>query len=141
MHDARDAEDKRLLDEGEHALLLAAYFHPTRERCYLWLRDEDAANEAAQQAGAGVQSALDQGKSVAQDLANRASETSRQAMGRVGEYVDTVAPQAKEVASNLYDQGSQSGEYIRQYAAQQPLTALLIAGALGYMLAYLIHRG
>jgi RNA polymerase sigma factor (sigma-70 family) len=48
MHDARDAEDKRLLDEGEHALLLAAYFHPVRERCYLRLRDEDAANEAAQ---------------------------------------------------------------------------------------------
>jgi RNA polymerase sigma-70 factor (ECF subfamily) len=48
MHDARDAEDKRLLDEGEHALLLAAYLHPVRERCYLWLRDGDAANEAAQ---------------------------------------------------------------------------------------------
>jgi RNA polymerase sigma factor (sigma-70 family) len=48
MHDARDAEDKRLLDEEEHALLLAAYFYATRERCYLWLRDEDAANEAAQ---------------------------------------------------------------------------------------------
>ena len=104
-------------------------------------KGRNAVNEATQQAGAGVQSALDQGKSVAQDLANRASETSRQAMGRVGEYVDTVAPQAKEVASNLYNQGSQSGEYIRQYAAQQPLTALLIAGALGYTLAYLIHRG
>jgi RNA polymerase sigma factor (sigma-70 family) len=48
MHDARDAEDKRLLDEGEHALLLAAYFHPMRERCYLRLRDGDGANEAAQ---------------------------------------------------------------------------------------------
>jgi RNA polymerase sigma factor (sigma-70 family) len=48
MHDARDAEDKRLLDEGEHALLLAAYFHPVRERCYLRLREEDAASEAAQ---------------------------------------------------------------------------------------------
>jgi len=48
MHDARDAEDKRLLDEGEHALLLAAYFDPVRERCYLRLRDEDAASEAAQ---------------------------------------------------------------------------------------------
>jgi RNA polymerase sigma factor (sigma-70 family) len=48
MHDARDAEDKRLLDEGKHAVLLAAYFHPVRERCYLWLRDQDAANEAAQ---------------------------------------------------------------------------------------------
>jgi DNA-directed RNA polymerase specialized sigma24 family protein len=48
MHDARDAEDKRLLDEGEHARLLAAYFHPVRERCFLRLRDEDAADDAAQ---------------------------------------------------------------------------------------------
>src|SRR4051812_30525395 len=48
MHDARDAEDKRLLDEGEHKLLVAAYFHPVRERCVLRLRNRDAADEAAQ---------------------------------------------------------------------------------------------
>jgi RNA polymerase sigma factor (sigma-70 family) len=48
MHDARDAEDKRLLDEGEHKLLVAGYFHPVRERCYLRLRSRDAADEAAQ---------------------------------------------------------------------------------------------
>jgi hypothetical protein len=35
---------------------------------------------------------------------------------------------------------SRAGEYIRQYAAQQPVTALLIAGAIEYALAYLIHR-
>jgi ElaB/YqjD/DUF883 family membrane-anchored ribosome-binding protein len=44
------------------------------------------------------------------------------------------------MASNLYDQGSQSGENVRQYAAQQPLPALLIAGAIGFSLGYLIHR-
>jgi RNA polymerase sigma factor (sigma-70 family) len=48
MHDARDAEDKRLLEEGKHELLLANYFHPVIERCFLGLRTEDAANEAAQ---------------------------------------------------------------------------------------------
>lgn len=48
MHDARDAEDKRLLQKGEHKLLLAAYFHPVRERCFLRLRNDDAANDAAQ---------------------------------------------------------------------------------------------
>jgi ElaB/YqjD/DUF883 family membrane-anchored ribosome-binding protein len=98
------------------------------------------ANEAVQRAETDLQSTLDQGKSMVQDLANRASETGRQAMGRAGEFIEGVAPQAKEVASNLYDQGSRSGEYLRQYVAQQPLTALLIAGAIGYTLAYLIHR-
>ena len=77
---------------------------------------------------------------MVQDLAHRASETGRQAMNGAGEVIEGVAPQAKQIASNLYDQGSRSGEYARQYVAQQPLTALLIAGAIGYALAYLIHR-
>jgi RNA polymerase sigma factor (sigma-70 family) len=49
MHDARDAEDRRLLEAGEHKLLLAGYFHAVRERCFLRLRDRDAGDEAAQQ--------------------------------------------------------------------------------------------
>ena len=77
---------------------------------------------------------------MVQDLAHRASETGRQAMDQAGKVIGGVAPQAKQVASNLYDQGSRSGEYIRQSVAQQPLTALLIAGAIGYALAYLVHR-
>ena len=114
-------------------------------------RAQDVANDAAEKAGkvasegvrraeAGVQSALDQGKSVVQDLARQASETGRQAMDRTGEVLEGVAPQAKQIASNLYDQSSRSGEYARQYVTQQPLTTLLIAGAIGYALAYLIHR-
>src|SRR4051794_39150895 len=48
MHDARDAEDKRLLDEKNYKQLLAGYFHLVRERCFLRLRKQDAADEAAQ---------------------------------------------------------------------------------------------
>ena len=48
MHDARDAEDKRRLEAGEHKLLLATYFDVVVDRCFLWLRDWDGANEAAQ---------------------------------------------------------------------------------------------
>src|SRR5438132_1345073 len=49
MHDARDAEDRRLLDEKNHKQLLAGYFHLVRERCFLRLRKEDAADDAVQQ--------------------------------------------------------------------------------------------
>ena len=59
------------------------------------------ANEAAQQVGEQVQPALDQGKSMAQDLGNRASEAGRQARDRAGQFVESVAPQARQVASNL----------------------------------------
>jgi len=48
MHDARDAEDNRLFEAGQHKLLLAGYFHPVRERCFLRLRDRDAADDVAQ---------------------------------------------------------------------------------------------
>ena len=48
MHDARDAEDKRLLQEGEHKLLLAGYFRRVREQCFIDLRNQDAADEASQ---------------------------------------------------------------------------------------------
>ena len=48
MRDARDAEDRRLLEAGDYAQLLANYFHPVRQRLVARLRDADAANEAAQ---------------------------------------------------------------------------------------------
>jgi ElaB/YqjD/DUF883 family membrane-anchored ribosome-binding protein len=99
-----------------------------------------AASEAVQRVGAQIQPVLDQGKSVVQDLANQASEVGRQAVGQAGDLLQNVAPQAKEAASNLYQRGSQSGEYVRQYTAEQPIAALLVAGAIGYGLAYLIHR-
>ena len=56
-----------------------------------------------------------------------------------GEFVDNVAPQAKEVASNLYNQGARSGQYVRQYAAQEPFAAMLAAGLIGFALGYLIR--
>jgi ElaB/YqjD/DUF883 family membrane-anchored ribosome-binding protein len=81
---------------------------------------------------------------MAQDLARQASGFGRQAMDRAGEMIQGVAPrageQAKQAASDLYDQGSRAGEQVRQYVVQQPLAALLIAGAIGYAVAYMIHR-
>jgi ElaB/YqjD/DUF883 family membrane-anchored ribosome-binding protein len=97
-------------------------------------------NEATQRVGEQVQPALDQAKGTAEDLANRASEAGRQAMDRAGKFVESVCASSQQVASNLYDQGAQSGEYVRQYAAQQPLAAMLVAGVIGYALGYLIHR-
>ena len=65
MHDARDVEDKRLLEAGEHKLLLAAYFHAVRERCFLWLRDRDAGDEAAQRVFERLAAELSRGRTYA----------------------------------------------------------------------------
>ena len=109
------------------------------------------ASDAAKQAGATTQGKLDQGKTIIQDaqtsaaaLARQASEAGRQAMAQAGELVQgaarEVGNQATQVATNLYQQGSRAGDFISRYTAEQPVTALLVAGAIGYGLAYLIHR-
>ena len=68
-------------------------------------------------------------------------------MQAVAEASDAIQGVAREVgnkvdqaATTAYRQGARAGGYVSQYAAEQPLTALLIAGAIGYVLAYLIHR-
>jgi RNA polymerase sigma factor (sigma-70 family) len=48
VHDARDAEDSRLLVAGDHKQLVVNYLAVIRERCRLRLRSEDAADEATQ---------------------------------------------------------------------------------------------
>jgi hypothetical protein len=60
-------------------------------------------------------------------------------VGRAGELADRVAPQARQVASNLYEPGSRSGQAVRQYASQEPFAAMLVAGLIGFTLGYLIR--
>jgi hypothetical protein len=108
----------------------------------------DAATEAVKQASAGLQSTVDRGKAVvdqmqagASSLARQASEAGRQAMSQAGETMQGLTgDRAGEVAGNLYQQGVTAGGYITQFATEQPIAALLMAGAIGYGLAYLIHR-
>jgi ElaB/YqjD/DUF883 family membrane-anchored ribosome-binding protein len=97
------------------------------------------ATDAAKRVGEQVQPAFDQGKAVVQDLANQASEVGRQAVDRAGEFVEGVAPQARQAASNLYEQGARSGAYVREYAAQEPVVAMLITGVIGFALGYLLR--
>jgi len=59
---------------------------------------------------------------------------------RAGEFVEGVAPQARQAASNLYEQGARSGAYVCEYAAQEPFVAMFIAGVIGFALDYL-RRG
>ena len=48
MHDARDAEDKRLLEAGEHTQLLENYVYLVQEWVSLRVRDRQAAEEVVQ---------------------------------------------------------------------------------------------
>ncbi len=78
-------------------------------------------------------------------MANRAAEQARSAMAQAGETAQDLANRAREqaapAAQAVYDQGARAGEYVTRNVHQYPTTALLIAAAVGYGLAYLIHGG
>jgi RNA polymerase sigma factor (sigma-70 family) len=62
MHDARDAEDKRLLEAGDHRQLLENYFYLVEEWAFLRTRDRDAADEVTQRVFLRLQEELARGK-------------------------------------------------------------------------------
>jgi hypothetical protein len=71
------------------------------------------------------------------------SEQTRAAMSDPGATAQELARRAREQAAiagdALYQQGTRAGEYLTRNVNEYPLVALLIAGAVGYGLAYLIH--
>jgi ElaB/YqjD/DUF883 family membrane-anchored ribosome-binding protein len=76
----------------------------------------------------------------AADLARKASTAGVQAVDAIQGAARDVGNQASQAATTVYQQGARAGGSVSRYAAEQPLTALLIAGAIGYGIAYLIHR-
>jgi ElaB/YqjD/DUF883 family membrane-anchored ribosome-binding protein len=81
---------------------------------------------------------------TAAELARKASTAGVDAVTQASETIQGVAReagnQAGQAATAVYQQGARAGGYVSRYAAEQPLTALLIAGAVGYALAYMLHR-
>ena len=110
----------------------------------------DTVSNLTRETGKAAQDKLDQAKPVlrelgesagaamdtAADFAQKASTAGVQAMDTARD----VANQASQAANAVYQQGARAGDSVSRYAAEQPLTALLIAAAVGYGIAYLIHR-
>jgi len=68
---------------------------------------------------------------------------SRQTVEKVKAMVRDIGDQARAQGSAagdaLYRQGQRTGEYLTQNINEYPFVALLIAGMIGYGLAYLMH--
>jgi ElaB/YqjD/DUF883 family membrane-anchored ribosome-binding protein len=90
------------------------------------------------QASAG--SAIDKAAGLARDASSAGIQAVTQASDSIQGVASEVGNKVNQAATTAYRQGARAGGYVSQYAAEQPLTALLIAGAIGYGLAYLIHR-
>ena len=76
----------------------------------------------------------------ATDLAHKASTAGAQAVDAFQGAARDVGNQATRAANTVYEQGARAGGSVTRYTVEQPLTALLIAAAIGYGIAYLIHR-
>ena len=76
----------------------------------------------------------------AADLAQKASNAGVQAVDAIQGIARDVGNQTSQAVTSAYQQGTRAGGYVSRYAAEQPLTALLVTAAIGYGVAYLIHR-
>ena len=114
----------------------------------------DAVGDLAARSGKVVQDRIDQAKPVlrdlqesagavmdsAADLAQKASSAGVLAVDAVQGAARDLANQASQAATTVYQQGARAGGSVSRLAVEQPLTALLVAAAIGYGAAYLIHR-
>jgi len=83
------------------------------------------------------------------DVAGMAGEVMEQArtMARnVGEAASNAGATAQDLARRardqidpLYQQSMRAGDYLTRNVNEYPLAALLVAGMIGYMMAFLIH--
>ena len=115
MHDARDAEDQRLLESGEHKLLLARYFTPVRDRCFFRLGTRESGDEAAQRVFLRLWGELRAGRSyrvpyrvvvwMVTEWTLRGFSHSR-SEGELPDDWDAAAPDAYEAWEDDYDLGA-----------------------------------
>jgi hypothetical protein len=75
----------------------------------------------------------------ATDTFTQVAERARAAAGTIRTTTMGAGKQVGEVATKAYQQGAQAADQLGRSTADQPLLALLIAGAVGYAVAYLIH--
>jgi ElaB/YqjD/DUF883 family membrane-anchored ribosome-binding protein len=75
------------------------------------------------------------GNAVKEGIASAAA----QAQTAAAQAGSTIQDAATEVSKQVGDAGAKAADYVSRSTAEQPLLALLIAGAIGYGIAYLIH--
>ena len=75
------------------------------------------------------------GNAVTEGIASAAGQAQTAAV----QARDAAAEAGKQVADVGAKAGAQAADYVSRRTAEQPLIALLVAGAIGYALAYLIH--
>ncbi|HEX3953316.1 MAG TPA: hypothetical protein VHW90_07065 [Stellaceae bacterium] len=73
-------------------------------------------------------------------MARNAGEQAWSAAANVGSQAQDLARRVREQTPDaVYEQSARASEYLTRNVNEYPLAALLIAGAVGYGIAYLVH--
>jgi ElaB/YqjD/DUF883 family membrane-anchored ribosome-binding protein len=99
----------------------------------------DEGRQQAQKAGAMASDTLEQAKAMARDVGEQARAAAVDAGATAQDLARRAREQATAASDALYQQGMRAGEYLTENVNEYPLTALLIAGAIGYGIAFLFH--
>ena len=109
--------------------------------------DDDRIEGAAKNVGGKVQSAVGDivgdNKTQADGLANQIAGQAQNAYGSVKDAAKQVAGDAPKYLDDAIDTGQryyrQGSQMVQERFGSAPLTEMLLAGAAGYFLAWLIH--
>jgi len=107
----------------------------------------EAASNAATGITATAKNAIGEAKEKIEELREPAVavlQEVRSAAATAGETAQDLVHRARDQATaavdTVHQQGRRASQYLSRNTEQNPLSALLIAGAVGYGLAYLMHR-
>jgi len=92
-----------------------------------------------EQAKTAANQAMDQAKTMARNIGDQAAAAAADPAATAQDLARLAREQATVAGDVLYRQGQRAGEYLTHNVNEYPLTALLIAGMIGYGMAYLIH--
>ena len=111
----------------------------TQEQAKIVARKAGAMRTAARQPPKTAESAARAGNGMLDPSLARASGIAGQAVEQTTAIVRNIGNQASAASGAVYQQSARAGEYVTRNVNQYPLPALLIAGAIGYLTAYLMH--
>ena len=110
--------------------------------------DEDSVGGTARNFGGKVEQAAGdltgdsklQAEGMTDQFAGKVQAGLGRARDGIRSTVDSLSDQARTAASGLQDQAGTAGETLTAMVKEQPMAAILTASAVGYLVAFLIHR-
>jgi len=111
----------------------------TQEEAKIVARKAGAMRAAARQPPKIAESAVRAGNEMLDPSLDRASGIAGQAVEQATTMARNIGNQASAASGAVYQQSARAGEYVTRNVNQYPVPALLIAGAIGYLMAYLMH--